>query len=403
MSSVWQLMALGKVLKKSEEWITLDPNATYREVTIKLWGKGVVLRREASGTEMAASRRAVVRQGQFILSRIDARNGAFGLVPKLLDGAVVSNDFPSFNLNLERLEPRFLEWLSKTSAFVDLCKAASEGTTNRVRLKEEKFLAMSIPLPPLAEQQRIVARIEELAAKIEEARGLRRQAVVEAETLSISARANLFSILLKGGNELLENVALLERGKFSHRPRNDARFFVGNHPWIQIAEIESAGKYIKKWNQTLNDDGLAISRKFPKGTLLISIAATIGAVGILDFDCCIPDSIVAVTPKIGTDSEYLYHYLCFVRSDLERLAPQSAQKNINLKILAPLPIPDLSIEEQRHIVAYLDNLQAKVDSLKRLQSETAAELAAMLPSILDKAFKGELTALGNPKRHLLNT
>lgn len=124
--------------------------------------------------------------------------------------------------------------------------------------------------------------------------------------------------------------------------------------------------------------------------MLISIAATIGAVGILNFDCCIPDSIVAVTPKIGTDSEYLYHYLCFVRSDLERLAPQSAQKNINLKILAPLPIPDLSIEEQRRIVTYLDNLQAKVNSLKRLQTETAAELDAMLPSILDKAFKGNL-------------
>src|ERR1700674_5877167 len=152
MSSAWPLVTLGEVLKKSEESVSIDPNALYREVTIKLWGKGVVLRREASGTEMAASRRAVVRQGQFILSRIDARNGAFGLVPETLDGAVVSNDFPSFDLNQERLEPKFLEWLSKTSVFVDLCKAASEGTTNRVRLKEEKFLAMAIPLPQLAEQ-----------------------------------------------------------------------------------------------------------------------------------------------------------------------------------------------------------------------------------------------------------
>ena len=69
--------------------------------------------------------------------------------------------------------PVFLAWMSKTATFVDLCRAASEGTTNRVRLKEEKFLAMTIPLPPLPEQRRIVAKIDELTAKIEEARGLR--------------------------------------------------------------------------------------------------------------------------------------------------------------------------------------------------------------------------------------
>jgi type I restriction enzyme S subunit len=390
MSKSWPLVALGEVLRKSEESVPIDPNATYREVTIKLWGKGVMLRREAAGSEIAAPRRSVVRAGQFILSRIDARNGAFGVVPPALDGAVVSNDFPSYNLNPQRIFPEYLGWLSRSAVFVDLCKAASEGTTNRVRLKEEKFLATAIALPPLAEQQRIVARIEQLAAKIEEAQGLRQLAVEEAEALVTSARANLFSILLSGKSERLEDVATLERGKFSHRPRNDARFFGGYHPWIQIAEIESAGKYITKWDQTLNDDGLAISRKFPKGTLLISIAATIGAVGILDFDCCIPDSIVAITPKVGVDSEYLYHYLCYVRSDLERIAPQSAQKNINLKTLAPLPIAILPFPEQRNVIAYLDDLQTKVDYLKRFQAETVAELDALLPSLLDKAFRGEL-------------
>jgi type I restriction enzyme S subunit len=135
---------------------------------------------------------------------------------------------------------------------------------------------------------------------------------------------------------------------------------------------------------------LAISKKFPKGTVLISIAATIGAVGILDFDCCVPDSIVGVTPHKGTDSEFLYHFLRYLREHLEEIAPQSAQKNINLQILSPLPVPKLSLDEQRRIVAELEALQAEVDALKRLQAETAAELDALLPAILDKAFKGEL-------------
>jgi type I restriction enzyme, S subunit len=97
-----------------------------------------------------------------------------------------------------------------------------------------------------------------------------------------------------------------------------------------------------------------------------------------------------LTPYPGATSEYLYHYLRYLRGHLEQVAPQSAQKNINLEILSSLPIPILDIIEQRRIVTYLDDLQARVDGLKQLQTETSAELDALLPSILDKAFKGEL-------------
>lgn len=143
----WQQMRMGDALTKSDEWIDIAPDRKYRQVTVRLWGKGVVLRTETDGSQIAASRQHVVRSGQFILSRIDARNGAFGLVPDDLDGAVVSNDFPSFEVNRDRLLPGFLDWMSKTQDFVQLCVAASEGTTNRVRLQEGRFLAMEIPLP----------------------------------------------------------------------------------------------------------------------------------------------------------------------------------------------------------------------------------------------------------------
>jgi type I restriction enzyme S subunit len=98
----------------------------------------------------------------------------------------------------------------------------------------------------------------------------------------------------------------------------------------------------------------------------------------------------AITPKDGYCEEFIYYYLRYVRSDLERTAPQSAQKNINLKTLAPLPIPDVPIDEQRRMVSYLDNIDKSISRLERLQAQTSAELDAMLPSILDKAFKGEL-------------
>lgn len=381
---------LGEVLTKSEDWIELDPLETYTEVTVRLWGRGVVARGQRVGSEFGSSRRLRVRPRQFILSRIDARNGAVGLVPPELDGAVVSNDFPAFDTDEERLLPEFLGWLSRTRTFVERCRAVSEGTTNRVRLKEDKFYEIDIPLPPLDEQQQIVAKIEQLAAKIAEAHDLRHRTAESADALFSSERARIVAEAMAEGIQPITAASVLERGKFTHRPRNEPRFFGGDHPWIQIGEIGTADKYIRTWKQTLNGDGLAISRKFPRGTVLISIAATIGAVGILDFDCCVPDSIVAVTPRDGTDSEFIYHYLGYLRTHLEEVAPQSAQKNINLRILNGLPFPAISVSRQHQIVTYLDDLQAKTNRLKALQQKTAAELDALLPSILDKAFKGEL-------------
>jgi type I restriction enzyme S subunit len=169
MSPEWPMTHLGELLTRSGEQVELQPDMTYRQVTVRLWGKGVAERGRALGSEIAAERQFVARTNQFIISRIDARNGASGLVPPELDGAVVTNDFPVFDVQQERLLPEYLAWLCRTEGFVNLCRRASEGTTNRVRLKEERFQAMEIPLPPLPEQHRIVTRIEELAGKIAQA------------------------------------------------------------------------------------------------------------------------------------------------------------------------------------------------------------------------------------------
>lgn len=177
--SNWPTVRLGEVLSKSDRQIDIYPDQQYKEVKVRLWGKGVVLRKELAGAEIAASRRYALKAGQFILSRIDARNGASGLVPESLGGAVVSSDVPVFDTQQKRLLPPYLNWLSKTKGFVELCRAASEGTTNRVRLKEDRFLRMEIPVPPLPEQRRIVEWLDAVADRAEEAKRLRAEADVE--------------------------------------------------------------------------------------------------------------------------------------------------------------------------------------------------------------------------------
>lgn len=164
----WPKFSLGDLLRRFDEPTVLDHAAEYHEVTIKLWGKGVVSRGRVRGSEVVSARR-FVRANQLILSKIDARNGAIGLVPPNLDGAIVSNDFPSFEFRDPTLcDAAFMGWLVRSAPFVELCKAASEGTTNRVRIKEDRFLGQQIGLPPLSEQRAIVARLDALAERTRE-------------------------------------------------------------------------------------------------------------------------------------------------------------------------------------------------------------------------------------------
>ena len=190
---VWRSVPFGAFLTRSHNWIEPQPDQVYKQVTARLWGRGLRLRGKVYGSKIAARRQVQVRENQFLLSRIDARHGAFGLVPTELDGALVSGDFPAFNVDSSQTHSRFLEWYSKTSGFVDMCRRASEGSTNRVRLREEKFLAMKMPLPPVEEQRRIVAKLGRVATLIEEATKLREEVERDVAALTQSLHAALCS------------------------------------------------------------------------------------------------------------------------------------------------------------------------------------------------------------------
>lgn len=104
-------------------------------------------------------------------------------------------------------------------------------------------------------------------------------------------------------------LAAIERGKFTARPRNDPRYYGGDIPFIQTGDVTRSGGTIKTYSQTLNADGLKVSKLFPKGTLFFTIAANIGDVGFADFDAACPDSLVAITPTADVDVVWLSYEL----------------------------------------------------------------------------------------------
>lgn len=398
---MYPLVPLGEVLKKSEDWINIYPDCQYRQVTIKMWGQGVVQRNEVAGAEIAASRRLRVRGGQFILSRIDARNGALGIVPPELDGAVVSNDFPAFDVATDRILPGYLGWMSRTHDFVELCKAASEGTTNRVRLQEDRFLALAIPLPPLAEQRRVVARIEEIAAKIAEARRLRAEAVEEVNPILAATEMNIWPDTSFIGAPTLEDVTVyLSRGRQSEQ--GDSEHYLIKTQHVQMGHyVKTNLKLAPHVASKVSRDALAIP-----GDILIACSAA-GCLGRTAFYTD-PERITSTDTHVAIARpnkeivlpEYLYAYLKGAqgqiqlrsreRGDWQRKKIGFRLTELNVADMRRIPVPTPSFDEQRRIVAELDALQAKVDALKALQAETSAELDALLPAVLDRAFRGEL-------------
>lgn len=395
MTTAWPSVPLGNVLRRSERVIPLDPEATYREVKVRINGKGVVERRLIQGVEIASDRRFEARAGQFIISRIDARHGASGIVPPELDGAVVTNDFPLFDVACDRLDPIYLSWLSKTASFVELCKRASEGTTNRVRLSEASFTALEIPLPPLDEQRRIVARIQELAAKVEEAKSLRSVAADELSALKASRSRLVFDDLTAEATPLEDVCTQIIDNLHSTPTYREG----GTIPCIRSPDVGFGTLDLEGARRTDEEEYvLRTVRGEPQQDDIVLVREGGGtgkcALVLPDQRFSLGQRVMMLRPDQSRIlPRFFLHQLLspVIQEDhIQALSKGSASPHLNIGALRRFPMILPNLGDQRRIIAELDSMLGQIDAVNALQAETAAELDAMLPAILDKAFKGEL-------------
>ncbi len=318
------------------------------------------------------------------------------MVPPNCNGCVVSPEFPVFDLNRERIIPEFLNFYFQIPRVWEEVSGGSTGTNvRRRRLHPDDFLRAMIPLPPMPEQRRVVARIEELAAQIHEARTLRHQATEEVEALTATAANKLFSH--SRSQVRLEEVCQVITDGTHQTPRytDDGAIFLS-------AKNVKPFRFMPEEHRKVSLEdfrGYTANNKPQRGDVLLTrVGAGIGEAAVIDKD--IAFAIYVSLALIRTDHsrlspEFLVHWLNSpagrASSHRETLGRGTSQGNLNLKLLRGFLIPVPPLPEQRRIVAELDSLQAEVDALKRLQAETAAELDALLPAILDRAFKGELS------------
>ena len=164
----------------------------------------------------------------------------------------------------------------------------------------------------------------------------------------------------------LFEIALIERGKFSARPRNDPKYYGGHIPFIQTGDVARSKGCINSFTQTLNSEGLQVSRLFRKGTLFFTIAANIGDVGVIVFDAACPDSLVAISPYSNTEKNWLKYELMSRKRHFEKLASPGAQLNINLEKLNPYVLPHPPFPEQQAIATTLSDVDALLNGLDQL-------------------------------------
>ncbi|MGA2489914.1 MAG: restriction endonuclease subunit S [Anaerolineales bacterium] len=386
MTNGWQTVPLGEFLTQRKEFFTIDDLMRYKRARIQLHGKGIVLRDEVDGEEIKTKEQQAARIGELLVAEIDAKVGGFGIVPPELDGAIVSSHYFLFEINEQKCLHEWLDWCIRSGILEEQVRA--HGSTNYSSIRPSHVLKYKIPLPPLTEQRRIVGCIEALAGRLAEAQSLREEASEEAEVLTMSIWKQLFDELGErfGCKRLGEpNIAIIIAGQ--HILAKDYNQSGDGFPYLTgPADFGERVPIVTKW--TNKKKSIA-----QPGDVLITVKGA--GVGKTNFAPSIDVSIGRQIMAIRAEHDvlfpsFLYYFLNHKFRHIQSLATATTVPGIKKTDVEDILIPLPPLEEQRRLVAYLDGLQAQVSQLRTRQEETQKELDALMPSILDKAFKGGL-------------
>ncbi len=389
----------------------------------------------------------LVQPGDLVISGINVAKGAI-TVYQGEKPVCATIHYSSYTFDSSKVDLDYFKFFVKSAAFIAAIQKQVKGGI-KTEIKPKHLLALEISIPDLGTQKKIVKEISsqlektgQLSSEIEKqksyAKQLRQNILQEAiegkltadwrkqhpvqkgnpdydaEALfeKIQAEKKLSKSKVRSSNNIQEKIdddfvldipqnwlfvnlselGDLERGKSKHRPRNDVRLFSnGKYPFVQTGDVSQSKYYgyeIQPASKFYNDFGLAQSKMWKAGTLCITIAANIAETGFLTYDACFPDSVVGFTPYIDGDfSNFVRYYIDSIKVILEKYAPATAQKNINLGILETLKIPLPPLAEQKEIVARVEQHLQTITQLETQIATRETTTKQLMQSILKDAFE----------------
>ena len=378
----WPVVALGEVVKRVQRPEAPQPGTPYKQIGVRLWGQGAYQRETVDGSETKYPVFYRVQTDDIIVNKIWARNGSVAVVPADLDGSFGSAEFPAYEVDRAILLPGWFAWFTKTPELWEQCDSLSRGTSGQNRLRPERFLEVRIPIPPIDEQRRIVAKLDKMAALVAE-----RSKVIEAAERDAKAMlSNAFRQIIDGApyRPMAEVAPLVRRpveigpdqryselgvrsfgrGTF-HKPALDGSKLTWQKLFL-VQEGDLVFSNIKAW----------------EGAFAVAKPEDHNWVGSHRYLTCVPveDSVTA---------NFVWFYLQS-REGLEKVAaasPGSADRNrtFGQKALAAIKVPVPPIDRQR----WFDRLQGQVRQVDVLREGAEEDVESLLQAMLHGVFGNE--------------
>ena len=407
-SKAYSMMRIGEFLKRKKTAVTIQDGLKYKRVTIKVRNGGVFLRDEVMGENIGTKKQYLVSEGQFILSKIDARNGAMGIVPAELNGAVVTQDFLPYDIDTTKVNPQYFVLVCTTKQFIEFCQSCSSGTTNRQRVDETQFLKIKVPVPSLVEQNKLV---EEYNKLIQYANKIKLEIVNNEDNLkkwlinrlSICTTQNIqstsliqyiqYSTINKWSiNDILKSgiynfskcpynvipigsvITYFEGGKTPSTKQ--PKYWGDDVYWVSAKDMKEL--YLKTIKDKLSNYGVEYSklRVYPTGTILGVFRS-----GILrrSFPICITTTPVTINQDlkaIGVDEtiiakKFFLYYLDLLQDLVLSLCCKKGVtvESISTECFLSMPIVCPPLEEQNEIIEYIDLVKTEMLNQNRQVEE----------------------------------
>ena len=383
--SEWPMVKLGNVIKvvDTTEYIEHPTEETF--ITLKMHGNGAVKRNIGDGKTPKPFRGFRAKAGQFIYSRIDARNGAFGLIPAELNNAVVSKDFPLYNIDEAKIIPSLLVKICTSDQFINQIKSLSNGATNRQRIKEEILENLTIPLPPLDEQKRIAEVLSMMANMID----LAKSEIFKMQSLTSELLrqliCNSFEKKSLGAITLSKPDYGISQSSMPYNPS------IGRY--VRITDINEFGELQDKTvSPQQGKTALPTKKLLQPGDLIIARSgATIGKT-YLHYHNEIPHWFAGylirfaidpkiINPEIVFDYTKTNEYYGWIDSRKQTVAQPNISAQTYQELQIPIPTQDDQkkyLQKRQEIYATTKLLRHKLNLLQELQNSLSARAFAGL-------------------------
>ena len=294
-----------------------------------------------------------------------------GMGSKQIDVGVLIDDIiysvsPAYHTyKITNINAKYLDYCIQCRNQDMFTRFVKRGSRQGKTVDLKRWLTYEVPVYDKESQKEIVNHLNRVHSLIE----LRQKQLEKLDELIKARFVEMFGDPVSNSFGLPE-ATLPELGEFGrgvskHRPRNDPKLLSGEYPLIQTGDVANAGLYITSYDSTYSELGLKQSKMWDKGTLCITIAANIAKTAILEFDACFPDSVVGFTANEKTSNVFIHYWFSFFQAILESQAPESAQKNINLKILSELKVIVPEKEKQNEFVEFIKQVdKSKFEDLE---------------------------------------